>query len=184
MRSKTGKILIAHPNLPANNLFYKSVVYVYDDTPNGTQGLILNKPSNYHVSDFLKNRGMDFPHTKETMRYGGPVRTNTVVMIHSDNWYSSSTTAIRNDIALSCDDFMFEKMAMGDCPSLYRIAVGICGWQTGQLNLELTGRWPYKPENSWLTAEADPSIVFEHDGERQWQKALELSSNQMIASYF
>jgi putative AlgH/UPF0301 family transcriptional regulator len=60
---------------------------------------------------------------------------------------------------------------------------GICAWQPGQLEMELKGQGPYLPENSWLTCKSNEDIIFAYDGERQWEKAVELSSRQMFNQY-
>jgi len=184
LNSKAGKLLIAHPNLSSNNPWYKTVIYLFDDDTNGSKGLVVNKASSYRVSDFFSSRGMILGLTKETMRYGGPVATKTILMLHTDEWYSSSTGYAKNGVAISCDDFMLEKMSMNNQPELWRMCVGLCSWQPGQLDQELEGKYPYRPENSWLTADADPSILFECDGDKQWEKALAVSSRQLINQYF
>jgi putative AlgH/UPF0301 family transcriptional regulator len=79
---------------------------------------------------------------------------------------------------------MLEKMATGNEPGLWRMVVGICSWSPGQLELELSGKYPYRPENSWLTVKANRSIMFEHDGDKQWQKAMDLSSKTMLDNFF
>ena len=45
---------------------------------------------------------------------------------------------------------MFEKMSMGDVPSLYKGAVGLAAWQPGQPAAELDGTPQHftKPEES------------------------------------
>ena len=182
--SRAGKLLIAHPNLPATNPFYKSVIYIFDDGPDGTQGLILNKPSDFRITDFFRSKGFELPIIKETMRFGGPIKTNMVVMLHSDGWYSSSTSYTRNGISLSCDDLMLQKICIGDFPTYYRMFMGVSTWRPGQLDAELQGIQPYKSENSWLIAEADPNIIFDYDSQRQWDKAVSRSSQEMINNYF
>ena len=179
-----GKLLISHPNLPKTNPFHKTVIYIFQHNNEGTQGLVINKPSEFPVSQFIQSKGWAMPLTKETMRYGGPVSAKTVVMLHTDDWYSSSTIPIVNGLSITCDDFMLEKLATGNAPGLWRMCVGVCAWQPGQLDLELSGKYPYRPENSWLTVDSNRSIIFEHDGNKQWEKALESSSRQMIDSYF
>jgi putative AlgH/UPF0301 family transcriptional regulator len=79
---------------------------------------------------------------------------------------------------------MIEKISYSQPPAYWRIMGGVCSWAPGQLDMELQGQPPYRPENSWLTATTQLGLLFEVDGERQWEKALELSSQQMINSYF
>lgn len=181
--SRQGQILIAHPNLPEQTPFHKTVIYIFNDGPEGTQGIILNKPTRYRVNEFMEEQGFPIHVTKERMRFGGPVSTKMVFMLHTEDFDSASTMPAGKGLKLSCDDFMLEKMAMGYQPSLWRMMVGVAAWQPGQLDMELNGKPPYRPENSWLTADANDSILFEYDGEKQWTKALELASRQMINSY-
>jgi len=182
---KQGLILISHPNLPKTSPFYKSVIYIVNDNEVGTQGVILNKPADYKVNDFVAARGFSgFPNTEKKMRFGGPLSTKTVFMLHTDDFESSSSSIAGKGLMISSDDFMLEKMSWGQQPSAWRIAVGMCGWQPGQLDMELAGKPPYRKENSWLTAEANDNIIYNYDGIEQWEKASELSSQQMINSYF
>lgn len=183
MHNKVGQLLIAHPNLPEQSPFYKTIVYIFSDNSEGTQGMIVNKPTKYPVNEFMQAHGFAMPTTKERMRFGGPVNTKTVFMLHTNDWDSAGSIDAGKGLSLSYDGYLIEKLSMGTQPGLWRMAVGICAWQPGQLDMELQGRPPYRPENSWLTAEADDSILFEHDGVKQWQKAVELSSRQMINCY-
>lgn len=184
LKNKVGKLLIAHPNLPVQNPFHKSVIYIFNDGPQeGTQGLILNKSTPLSVNQVMNKLGYEFSLTKEHVRFGGPVNSNTLFMLHSDDFESASSAPAGKGLMVSCDDFMFQKMVMGYQPSVWRLMVGISSWAPGQLDAEIKGKAPYKPENSWLTATPNDVTIFEYDGERQWQKALELSSRQMINHY-
>lgn len=183
--SRQGKILIAHPNLPKATPFYKSVIYLVNDNEHGTQGMILNKPSNFMLNDLALSKRLDgFPETTDTLRYGGPLSVKTIYMLHTDDFESTSSNNAGKGLMLSSDDFMFQKMTWGQAPAAWRISAGMCGWQPGQLDLELKGERPYRQENSWLTAEGTDSIIFNYDGVKQWEQAMELSSHQMINQFF
>ena len=79
---------------------------------------------------------------------------------------------------------MIEKMSMGNMPAMWRMVSGICGWAPGQLHAEINGHQPFKSDKSWLTLQPTDSIMFEYDGEEQWQRAIEMSSKQMINHFF
>lgn len=181
--SRVGQLLIAHPNLPDNTPFSKSVIYIGHDDEKGVTGLVVNKPSALSVTDFLQRRGFDFINYGHRMRLGGPVNSSSVFMLHSNDWESSSSVDVGKGLSITSDEFMLEKLSMGYVPAYWRIFVGVCSWGAGQLEMELAGQFPYRQENSWLTCEANDHILFNYDGEDQWQKALELSSQQMIDSY-
>lgn len=182
--SMVGQLLIAHPGLPESEFFHKTVIFIYSDTPDGTLGLVLNKKSKTSVKEICYPRGILWPDGITKCHIGGPISQGSLIMVHTNNWNSTNTMDIANTgYSVSSDNLMFEKMAMGDQPVYWRMCLGIAAWQPGQLQLELNGRFPYKPENSWLTARPTDATMFEYDGEDQWIKATELSSQQMINSY-
>ena len=104
-------------------------------------------------------------------------------MLHTAEWYSSNTTPAGN-YNVTSDDFMIEKMSTGNVPAAWRMVSGICGWAPGQLQAEVKGHSPYKENKGWLTLTPSDAIIFEYDGEEQWQRALQLSSNQMVDQFF
>jgi putative transcriptional regulator len=185
MNNRVGKLLIAHPNLPKDNWFNKTVIYIYaDDDEKGTLGVAMNVKTNLPVKKVCYEKGVLYPDSTKAVFKGGPVAEASIFMFHSDDWKNNTTLTAGPRYCLTSDDTMFEKLALGDTPAYWRLFLGICAWQPGQLDMELSGRFPFKSEHSWLTADANDHILFEYDGEEQWQKALELSSQQMINSYF
>jgi putative transcriptional regulator len=176
METYKGKLLVAHPML-TKGLFARSVIYVYqDDATNGVLGLILNKPTPYKVSSLLAERNMDYTGNEHVYK-GGPVNEQAIVMLHEDKWYSGNTVQTSTGLAISSDIYMMEKMSFDNKPTEWRMFAGIAGWTPGQLDLEI------KRQNGWLTCDADPSIVFAKDGERQWNNAVQKCANQMIDQY-
>jgi putative AlgH/UPF0301 family transcriptional regulator len=79
---------------------------------------------------------------------------------------------------------MLHKIAAGDEPIYWRICLGICTWQPGQLDMELKGQFPYSQHNRWLTAVPDDNIVFVYDQEDQWVAAVDACSQQTIQHFF
>ena len=182
--SRVGKILIAHPNLPESTAFYRTVIYIYQDNHAGTVGLVLNRPSDFTVQELCLDKGIDYSATNRLMYLGGPVSKTSLVLLHSDDWHSGNTVSAGPGLLVSSDDQMLERLAMGDYPAYWRIFAGISAWTPQQLDLELSGEFPYRPENSWLIANANDSILFDYDGDKQWKQAVELCCNQMFDRYF
>lgn len=183
--SKVGKLLIAHPNLPKDNWFHKTVVYIYlDNDSEGTFGVALNVKTTLQIKKLCYQRGVLYPDNVPSVYKGGPVADHTVMMLHTDEWICGNTVSAGNRYSITSDDRMFETLALGHTPAYWRMFLGMCGWRPGQLDMELSGTFPYKVENSWLTCDANDSIMFESDGEKQWELALKLSRKQMINSYF
>lgn len=170
-----GKLLVAHPMLN-EGIFARSVILVYQDDGNGTLGLVLNKPTKWTVKGLLADKGLGYEGTEHIYK-GGPVNEQAIVMLHEDNWYSSNTAQVGNGLAITSDVHMMEKLSMDNRPVNWRMFAGITGWAPGQLDMELKSR------NGWLTCESNDSIVFDKDGERQWNKAVQTCASQMINSY-
>ena len=111
--SRQGQLLIAHPNLPVSNPFSKTVIYVAHDNEQGVNGLVLNKPTNYSVTEFFQRRRLDFMHSGHRMRSGGPVNPTSVYLLHTNDWESASSVDVGQGLSVTSDDFMLEKLSMG-----------------------------------------------------------------------
>ncbi len=59
---------------------------------------------------------------------------------------------------------IFDAIAAGKELDNCRFILGYAGWISGQLEAEITN-------NTWLTTEADPEIVFNLPDNEQWQAA-------------
>lgn len=177
-----GDLLIAHPQLPKENPFYNSVVLVYDHSEAGVGGVILNKPLSMRISTLMHHKGVGYGDHKPKLRYGGPINTNSIIMLHTNEWTSNNTIPIDNRYSISSDAFMFEKLAM-DEPIYWRMFTGFSGWHTRQLEMEMRGEFPYTKENSWLTAKANDALMFELDEDAQYEKALTESATQMFEKF-
>ena len=174
--SYKGKLLVSHPMF-TSNFFSRTVIYVYRDDHTGTTGLILNKPTKYTVKELLIENSLGYD-GKEHIYKGGPVTEQAIFMLHTDDWYSSTTKQISKSLAITSDDFMLQKLSIDQTPIRWRMFAGICGWAPGQLKTEIDSQY------GWLTCDADDNIVFAKDGERQWNQALQKCANQTIDSYF
>lgn len=180
-----GKCLISHPNVPQNSVFHKSVIYIHQDDPNiGTLGLILNKMSGFTVSDVCAEKGITFGDINQKVFHGGPINEQALQLLHTNDFMSSNTQSAGKNLLVSSDNFMLQKLGAGNQPAWWRLFGGMAGWAPGQLNAELKGEWPYRPENSWLIADLNEDQIFGIAGEKQWLVAFEVCSKQTINSWF
>ena len=180
-----GKILIAHPNAPKDTIFHKSVIYIYQHSlEKGSIGLILNKPSRYTVQDICDEKKIQFSGNVPPVFHGGPVNSQALVLLHTDDWATHNTARVSGNLMISSDDFMLEKLAHGDAPAHWRLFAGMSGWSPLQIEAELTGKWPYKPENSWLIATPTAELLLQTRYNVLWEHAFKISSSQMFAEYF
>lgn len=170
--------------MTSENPFAKTVIYIYADDDRGTTGVILNKPTGNSVQDLCYDHKVTYPSSSPKVHLGGPVNKTAIVLLHTDDWNSQNTALAGNNLLVSSDKLMFLKLAQGNEPIYWRMMVGLSCWAPEQLDMEIRGQFPYNKTHQWLTADPTEDILFEYDGEEQWNKALELYSSQMIDYYF
>lgn len=173
-----GKLLVATPELVKDPTFAKSVIYVYEHNEDVVIGIALNKPTHHKINEIVRFDDYAFSGIYDKLYKGGPVSPASVIMLHTDEWYSSNTLQIGNGLALSSDEMMFEKLSMGNEPENHRMMAGVSSWYPKQLQEEIY-KW-----RAWLVAEPDSELFFYKDGDEQWKRALELAGQQMFDQYF
>lgn len=171
-----GKILVAHPQLKSS-VFGKSVILVYQDATVGISGLILNRTTDWTIDYVFDYKGINY-HSDELVNLGGPVDTSAITLLHTSDFYSSNTAPVNSSISVSSDNFMFEKIGEHNEPARWKLCVGYCAWDPGQLDLEIDY------DKAWLVTDASEDLVFNYKGEDQWKKAIELCSQSMVDSFF
>ena len=115
MSDRVGKLLIAHPNLPGDNWFHRTVIYIYNDSPQqGTLGITLNVPTNIPFKKLCYDKGIIYPSEYPVVHKGGPVSESSIVILHTDEWNSRNTIPAGPRYRLSSDTEMFSKKAVYD----------------------------------------------------------------------
>lgn len=171
----TGKCLIARPNV-VDPYFKRSVVYIYEQTPRGIAGLILNK-RNRKVSfnHIIAQRGFECP-IEVPVYAGGPVNESALVLLHSGNWRSSNTMMVSDQVSVTSDDMMIYKFVHGDVPDAYKFCNGASVWSPSQMVNELHN-------NLWLVSELSVHQIFDYSGREQWDMAIETNAKDTIDRY-
>ena len=164
----SGQLLIAMPGM-GDPRFEKSVIYMCAHSPEGSMGLIVNKPApGLKMNDLLKQldipRGAD-RHNKQVY-FGGPVENGRGFVLHSTDYETSEATMkVDADFGMTATLDILQDMAQGDGPDQRILALGYAGWGPGQLENEIQ-------QNGWLTCDANKDIVFAQDDDTKWVMAL------------
>lgn len=153
--SMKGKILISSPDLLTDNVFYKSIIIIVDESEESYTGFILNKPGGYF---YIKNQEK-INEVKYNFNFGGPVSNNTFFIAESQDFN------IINDFFCWGDnvELIFEKIE-NDFISQDEVLFfqGYTGWSKTQLENEIENKfWIFKDfeynlfsltkKNSWKT---------------------------------
>jgi|AntRauTorcE11898_2_1112593.scaffolds.fasta_scaffold03124_7 putative transcriptional regulator len=178
----TGTLLLSVPGKPsATHPLEECIIYIYEHTTElGAQGVVINRHSELTVDTLLER--MDYTADSLSLRaplyHGGHTEENGVIMVHTSEWYSSNTRPVTNEVSVSSDTFMLEKLIAGNEPDDWLMCAGKCTWEPGHLELEVMNK-------QWLTLPAANNIVFSSaTGEKQWRKALDTCSRQAVDRWF
>ncbi len=174
--SRVGRFLIARPTVNLG-FFSKSIVYIYEDSANGTAGIALSSPSALTLRDLVLQKRGQYSGSDRPIYRGGPVSVSAIMMLHSDDFVSTNTLHTGAGFDVSSDDLMIEKLVSGAEPTYFRLVAGGSVWAPGQLDTEIA-------KGCWLVSDLDPEIVFGLEREEQWTAAIESAGSQIIARYF
>ncbi|AOF86112.1 hypothetical protein BSY239_424 [Hydrogenophaga sp. RAC07] len=170
----TNHFLIAMPGL-SDELFGRSVVFMCEHSERGALGLVINKPSDILLPRLFEK--VDLPMGRDDLLQlpvfqGGPVQTERGFVLHEavsgegESVYAS-TLSIPGGLEMTTSKDVLEAMASGAGPRRVFVSLGYASWGQGQLESEIT-------ENSWLTVEADPSLIFDAPVAERYERAMAL----------
>ena len=153
-----GKLLIALPTLLDPN-FRQSVVLVCEHGPEGTLGLVINRPTELELGNLLE----EYPDFNASGRLfaGGPVGKNTLLILRRGE-DAEIGQRILQDVFLGKDlEPLKDPGALNDHED-FRCYTGYAGWTPEQLNDEIeSGAWHILDADSSLIFDADPSVLWQ-----------------------
>ncbi len=159
-------LLIAMPGLKDPN-FERSVTYICHHNDAGAMGITINRTSDLAVASILdqlhiKHDDQIWAH--RNVMIGGPIQQDRGFVLHNmgNDWNSSFP--VSDEITLTTSKDILEAIAIDVDPANTLLALGYSGWGPGQLEHEIL-------ENSWMSAPATPSIIFDCPVEHRWDMA-------------
>lgn len=152
--SLRGKLLIAAPSL--FDFFRRTVILMVEHTEEGALGVVLNRASETTVGEAVPALA-ELAGAEEPVRIGGPVETESVVILGEFEDPDSSPKLVVGDLGVVDPD---DEAAL----NRVRIYAGHSGWGPGQLESELD-------RDAWLVEPASPEDPF-HQGDI-WSAALQ-----------
>lgn len=178
----THHFLIAMPGLE-DATFSRSVVYLCEHNARGALGLVINKPSDINLQGLFDK--VDLPLRRDDLSgmpvfQGGPVQTERGFVLHepfttpvTDQGQDSkepayaATLTIPGGLEMTTSKDVLEALSTGAGPRRVLVSLGYSAWGEGQLESELA-------DNSWLTVDADPNVIFDTPVEQRYDRALKL----------
>jgi putative transcriptional regulator len=168
MKTLTGQLLIAMPQM-MDPRFARSVVYVCAHSEDeGAMGLVVNK--------LLASLTMNelFTHLKleasshgasRPVHFGGPVEPGRGFVLHTADYREDATLVVGDGFAVTATLDILRKIGKGEGPQRSLLALGYAGWAPGQLDAEMQA-------NGWLSVNPDTGLIFDGELEDKWRRAL------------
>jgi putative transcriptional regulator len=161
-----NQVLIALPSLDDPN-FSRTVALICQHDADGAMGLVINRPSEYTLGEVLEQMGIAAPDDalrERRVLAGGPVHPERGFVLHDGAPRWDSSLRVADDLCVTTSRDVLEALARGEGPALATVVLGCAGWGAGQLEHELA-------ENSWLTADSDPDLLFSLPLDARWHAA-------------
>ncbi|MEO0635739.1 MAG: YqgE/AlgH family protein [Pseudomonadota bacterium] len=173
-----GRFLVAMPGMP-DPRFQHTLIYICSHSSQGAMGLVANQRHDdfaFHellrelsltgeeggTASHLVSNNRDGP---ITVFSGGPVEQHRGFVLHSNDFFVSTTVPVSGGVALTTTLDVLRQIARGTGPSRALIAMGYSGWGAGQLEEEIA-------DNGWLVCPADPDVLFSAAPEDRYRLAL------------
>lgn len=167
--SLANNFLIAMPNLADVN-FARSVTLICEHTNEGAMGIVINRPTDLHLSDIFEQMGIEADaklNLGTAVYLGGPVQNNRGFVLHEPVGSWESTLSVTDRFGVSTSRDILEAIAQCRGPDKFLVALGYAGWGAGQLEREIS-------ENSWLSGPADRQVIFDLPADQRWKAAAQL----------
>ena len=168
-QSLVGRLLVAMPGI-SDPRFEHAVILVCAHGPDHAMGLRLDRPApGVDLKDVLEKLATPAPGAASLRKVlvGGPVERERGFVLHTDDWMMEDAsmpfgeglamTGTREALAAMVDPVKGPRQSI--------LLLGYAGWGDGQLEDELV-------ENVWLTADADPGLIFDTDYDAKWARAV------------
>ncbi|MBT8213806.1 MAG: YqgE/AlgH family protein [Acidimicrobiia bacterium] len=171
----SGKLLVAVPALTDPN-FHQAVVFVIEHTPDGSFGVILNRPTELAVGDPLPGAAASEP---AVVFDGGPVLREGALAIGRAVPETIGWTPFASGPAADIGMVDVERALTVGWPDMVALRVysGHSGWSAGQLDAEVA-------EDGWVVAEASAADLFTPTPEDLYRVALERAGTAPQLSRF
>jgi putative transcriptional regulator len=160
-----GMFLVAKRDLRDPH-FNRSVIYLLEHGPEGSVGLIVNRPSGVKLSEVITGIREQVA-ARHSLYFGGPVQHRQVIMLMRNAGQTRQIRRVVGDIYFSADRNVMNRLLAENKPQdELHFYAGHASWSAGQLARELQG-------DSWHLIEGDPQDIFSTNPGSLWERLIE-----------
>tara|TARA_B100001248_G_C27370666_1_gene451454 strand:+ start:913 stop:1470 length:558 start_codon:yes stop_codon:yes gene_type:complete len=140
-----------------DDYFYNALIYIFEHNENGALGLIINKSLPIEEEKIFSSIGLQNISSKKSILNGGPVEVTKLFVLHDDASQKESISNV-NGLCLTSSVDLLKNIGNGTNNCKYKLALGYCGWDAGQLDYEVS-------KNSWHIIDFNPLEIFNSEPE-------------------
>jgi putative AlgH/UPF0301 family transcriptional regulator len=109
---------------------------------------------------------------------GGPVMTDRCTVIHSTEYTNPETRSFNSHISLTFNDQIIQDISQGHGPKHWKIMLGHCQWEDGQLDAEIIrpGGWLLRPWHHYAWGGYKRK-------DKMWRRLIEIHAQQDAKSF-
>ena len=166
------QLLIAMPSVN-DEVFKRTVVYVYEHDEKGAMAFIINKSLPISMADILRQLSIQVTDPSVNDFYlmrGGPVSKEQLYIVQhrhfdSEGEAETSKSQPKENYALVQPQELLDAFAKGEMLDVSLPFLGYAGWGAGQLEKEIIN-------NDWLICPPSRTILFDTPPEERWEIAM------------
>lgn len=157
-----GSLLVSEPFLTDMN-FWRSVILLTEQTPQGTIGFILNKPAHLSTEEAIPGMlDVEFP-----VYYGGPMEPNSLHFIHKHGALIPGCFEVLPNVFWGGDIHVINELLKNGTATAndFKFFLGYSGWEIGQIEDEMN-------EKAWWVTLGNEELIFDTDLDNMWAKVV------------
>jgi len=165
-----------HTNTTSHDVWRSSVIHISEQS-DATLGFIMNQSVvNIDHKAISRIYGVGtLPRSR--VWCGGPVMTDRCTVMHSRDYRNADTRALSDHAAITFNQGIVEDINRGRGPRHYKIMLGFCRWEPGQLDAELM-------RGQWLATGWSPLAWSSYKAkDKMWRRIIERDSSTAAKSF-
>ncbi len=168
-----GKLLVAARHLAGRTAFAETVVLLLDHGPEGSTGLVINRPSRMKLADVMPSRD-DVKKRGDDLWIGGPVQPERVMLLARAPERLPDAFPVFDEVQVILTKFGMDRaLGRGIPPAAVRAYAGYAGWSPGQLSREIR-------DGDWHVVDADVKAVFSDSPGDVWGELVEGAAGRWV----
>ena len=169
-RYLTGQFLLAMPGM-GDPRFDHAVIAMCAHDADGALGIGIGTAiDGLGLHDVLRQLEIEPGVAPDApVHFGGPVEPRRGFVLHGLDWSGQDTVTVSGVAgplwALSSTIDVLRAIAAGTGPRQWLVALGYAGWDSGQLDGEMTG-------HGWFSTAGDPTLLYQTEAAERWASAF------------